>query len=349
MIASPPMQRGNMIPEMALVLSLVMMMLFGVMQYALVGFNQIGTDGAAFVGDHAAVAYYSSPTTANATYAQQVGLSDFPQTGASSYTASIPKNGAYEMDLKGTTPSIGGLANLFPSTVSSRSRIVEPSQSSANMNTLPGECANAVESVTYGTTSTILNNPAVALVGNIPTDSLYQTVQTTSGTQLELNLPLLNGPLSEPAQLQTAATEFKSVVQQLQTIGTALNALPLGIGASLSTNISTQIAPLLASATGGTYTVNGTISVTTPLTSAQFTAQETVATKAIQNIESSTLGGTLVSTLAKVLDPILYGTTGTGGVTGLLGGPSGGLLDALNNTQNALYAFNQKAKACTTY
>jgi hypothetical protein len=349
MIASRSLQRANMIPEMALVLSIVMMMLFGVMQYALVGFNQIGTDGAAFVGDHAAVAYYSSPTTANATYAQQVGLSNFPQTGSATYTASIPKNGAYEMDLKGTTPFIGGLANLFPSTVSSRSRIVEPSQSSANMNTLPGECANAAESVTYNTTSTILNNPAVALVGNIPSDALYQTVTTTAGTQLELNLPILNGPLSEPAQLQADAAEFKNVVAQLQTVGTALNALPLGVGASLSTNISTQLAPLLASATGGTYTVNGTISVTTPLTSAQFTAQETVATNAIKNLETTTLGGTLVATLSTVLDPLLYGTKTTPGITGLLGGPSGSLLDTLNNTQNALYAFNQKVQACTTY
>jgi hypothetical protein len=343
MIASRFLQRANMIPEMALVLSIVMMMLFGIIQYALVGFDQIGADGAAFVGDHAAVAYYSSPTTANATYAKQVGLSDFPQTGNATYTASVPKNGAYEMDLNASTPIVGGIANLFPSTLSSRSRIVEPSQSTAGMNTPPGQCANAALNLTANGT-TILNSSAVNLLGNVPTDQLYSVVKGSG--QLQLNQTVLS---NLPGVLATESSAFQSTAAQLNQIANTLalinNILP-GVGTTLGTTISTQISPLLASATGGAYTTTG-ITLQAPLTAAQFATQQVAASNAITTIEAQN-AGPLVGTLFSTLNGLL----GSNLTTGLLTGPGGAgnsILATLNNAQNAVYALNSAVKPCTTF
>jgi hypothetical protein len=348
MIASRAMQRANTIPEMALVLSLVMLMLFGIVQYALVGFNQIGVDGAAFVGDHAAVAYYSSPTTSNVAYAQQVGLANFPQTGKSTYTASIPASGDYEMNLSSSTTVIGGMTNLFPSTVSARSRIIEPSQSQASTNTPPGQCANAAENITYNGTS-ILNSSAVDLLGNIPTDQLYNVVTVNGVSKLQVNQSVLS---NAPTALGTFSTNLNNTVSQLTTISNtlaAINAIVPGLGTSLGTTISTSISPLLASATGGTYTSGG-ITLQTPLTAAQFATQQAAASKTIAAAEAANTNP-LLATLFSTLNAALNGSTLTGGigVNGLLGGPSGGILAALNNAQNAIYALNSAVKPCTTY
>ncbi len=333
-----------MIPEMALVLSIVMMMLFGIMQYALVGFDQLGADGAAFVGDHAAVAYYSSPTTANSKYAQQVGLSNFPQTGNSTYTASIPKNGAYEMDLSASTPIIGGIANLFPVTLSSRSRIIEPSQSTGSTNTTPGQCANAAESVTANGT-TILNNTAVDLLGNVPTDTLYNVVNVNGVAHLELNETVLS---NLPGVLTTESNAFQSTVTQLNSIATTLalvNKVLPGVGTSLGTTISTQISPLLASATGGAYTTTGIV-LQAPLSATQFANQQLAASNAITAAESAN-AGPLLAPLFSTLNGLLGSTTGT--TAGLLSAPVGNtsILAQLNNAENAVYALNSAVKPCT--
>ncbi len=348
MIASRSLQRANTIPEMALVLSLVMLTLFGIIQYALVGFNQIGSDGAAFVGDHATVAYYGNPTQTNQGYAQQVAQVAFPHAAAN-FSGQVPKNMTYEMDVTQTHQSLQ-LAQLFPATTQSYSRIVEPSQSLQSPQSGGGQCAVGPEKILYNNT-TILSNKAVALLGNVPTDQLYQKIQTSNGTALQFNLGLLNNNGTENQLLLGISTNFSATVKSLAQLTAALNtiqAIP-GVGNGLSTALSTQIAPLLASATGGTYVsagaTGGAIQSQIPLGTAAFSTQLGVTTQAIGKIEAGTggLSALVNQLLTTVVNPILFGTQGAV-PTSLL--PSGGLLSSngplmlLNTAQSQLSALD---------
>jgi hypothetical protein len=342
--------RANTIPETALVISLVMVTLFGVIEYAMAGFNQLGADGAAFVGDHATVAEYSgNPTiTQGNVYGASVGKTNFPQ--ASGYSASVPKSGTFEMDLSATHSVPGGLT-LFPSVVSARSRIVEPAQTTAISTTPQGQCAKFVSKITVGS-QTILSTP-LALLSSFPstgvgtaTQNLYEPVTDTSGN---VALSFANGLATETTQLNALnalSTNFSNTASGLATISSVL--APFGsLGTTIAQGISAQVSPLLNSAAGGTYTATagGTISVTTPLTSAQFNAQVTASTNAIGTLEGSNLlSGLLSSTLSTVVNPLLYGTSTTPGI--LTGGPNGGFLTQMNNAENTLYSLNLKVPSC---
>jgi hypothetical protein len=350
--------RANTIPEMALVISLVMVTLFGVIEYALTGFDQIGADGAAFVGDHSTVAEYAGNPTINQgnVYGQLVGQSNFPQS--SGYNASVPKSNTFELDLSSSQRSLG-TATLFPSTVATRSRIIEPAQTSTSA--VPqGQCASFAEYITYKGT-TILNRK-VRLLSALPGTTgvgaaLYSTVQDTKGHSA---LSFAGGTLSSDTELtalHTISTDFSTAASNLASISTVLNA----VGAtSTASGISAQISPLLLSAAGGTYGASGgtTITVTTPLTSTQFAAQVSASTNAISGIQNSNLLNTVLNTVLKgVINPLLYGGTITQSIGGLVsgtvvtsgllsGGPNGGILNDMNNAQNTLYTLDSTLPSC---
>jgi len=352
--------RANTIPETALCISLVMVTLFGVIEYAITGFNQIGADGAAFVGDHSTVAEYSgNPTIAQGnSYGKQVGQTSFAHS--SGYNASVPKNYTFEMDLGSTTQLPGaGVLSLFPSTVATRSRIIEPASTSVTT-TPPGQCAKFVNHITFNgnqilssTGALVSSFPAVgAGINGAATAArpLFTAVTDASGHQAISYAAGQLAATTQLAALQGVSDNLTLTATGLANIGSIL--APFGpTGASIAQGISAQIAPLLNSAVGGTYTATagGTITVTTPLTSAQFAAQVTASTNAIGTIEKSNLVSGLLSTvLTQTINPLLYGSTVNGiplpGV--LTGGPNGGFLTQMNNAENALYALNLKVPSC---
>jgi hypothetical protein len=344
---------------MALVISLIMVTLFGVIEYALTGFNQIGADGAAFVGDHSTVAEYAGNPTINQgnVYGQLVGQANFPQS--SGYNASVPKNNTFELDLSSSQKVVDDVT-LFPSTVATRSRVIEPAQTSTTTTVPQGQCASFAENITYKGT-TILSRK-VRLLSALPGTTgagaaLYTTVQDTKGHSA---LEFAGGTLSsdtELAALNTISTDFSTAASNLASISTVLNA----VGATTTAaGISAQISPLLLSATGGTYSAagGGTITVTTPLTSSQFAAQVSASTTAITAIQNSNLLNSVLNTVLKgVINPLLYGGTITQSIGGLVsgtvvtsgllsGGPNGGVLNDMNNAQNTLYTLDSTLPSC---
>ena len=346
--------RANTIPETALMISLVMVTLFGVIEYAIAGFNQIGADGAAFVGDHATVAEYAgNPTVAQGnTYGQYVGQTSFGQT--SGYNASVPKSGTFEMDL-GSSQQLPSVLTLFPSTVATRSRIIEPA-STQTTTTPPGQCAKFLNHITYGGNQ-ILSAPG-AIVSQFPAvgagangaataaQPLFTAVTDASGNAA---ISFAAGQVTEATQvaaLGNLSSNFTATASALANISSVL--APFGsLGTTLTQGISAQISPLLNSAAGGTYTTTagGTITVTTPLTSAQFNTQVTASTNAIGALEKSGLITGLLSTvLSQTVNPLLYGTSVTPGI--LTGGPNGGFLNQMNNAENTLYSLNLKVPSC---
>jgi len=341
--------RANTIPETALVISLVMLTLFGIMEYAFAGFNQLGADGAAFVGDHATVAQYSGNPTINEgnVYGKLVGQTNFPQSIG--YNASVPKSGTFELDLSSAT-QLPSTLSLFPSTIATRSRIIEPAQTTTTSTTPQGQCAKFVTKISVAG-QTILAAPAAVLSafpasGTTAAQNLYEPVQDTSGNTA---LSFANGLATETTELNalnTLSTNLTTTAQTLANISSVLQ--PFGtVGTTLSQTISSQISPLLNSVAGGTYTATGggSISVTTPLTTAQFNAQVTASTNAIGTVENSGLVAGLLSTvISTTINPALYGTSVTPGI--LTGGPNGGLLSQMNAAENTLYSLNLKVPSC---
>jgi hypothetical protein len=341
--------RGNTIPETALVISLVLLVTFGIVQYALVGFNQLGADGATFVGDHAAVAYYQGPTAANAKYAQQIGSANFPHA-STAFTAYVPANHTYELRSNTSYASHNFFGQFFPSTIAAHSRIVEPSASTTGNTTTgndPSTCVTAAEQIAYGTGMGAQNilSKTVTLPGGVTftngvqgaingvstgAQQLYNIVPDKNGNAA---ISYTNGTLStELNAINAINTDFQTTVTGLKNINTVLR--PFGaLATPLEQGISSQLSPLLNTAVGGTYTNGATITVIPPLPVAQFSAQISTSSTAITTLENSNLlGGLLSSALTTVVNPALSSIDGA--------------LSDMNVQQNTLNALNAVTPTC---
>lgn len=79
------MNRGNGLPETMIVMSLLLMLLFGAVNLTLIGYGQISADGASYIAARAAAV--SSPSSAPSAAAAQVAEA-FPRVAPSSLTLS---------------------------------------------------------------------------------------------------------------------------------------------------------------------------------------------------------------------------------------------------------------------
>ncbi len=75
--------RGTAMIETAIVLSMVLLLLYGTMQIAIWGYSQATTEGAAFVGAHAASVNSSGSASTDQTYGISVANLAFPNLSAS--------------------------------------------------------------------------------------------------------------------------------------------------------------------------------------------------------------------------------------------------------------------------
>ena len=88
--------RGTALPETAIVLSMVLLLLFGTVQLAIVGFYQSMSDGAAFVAAHA-------QSLSGSTGGPQVAATVFPQVHRGDVTISNPTASTVEATVAKST------------------------------------------------------------------------------------------------------------------------------------------------------------------------------------------------------------------------------------------------------
>jgi len=123
--------RGNALPETAIVASLMLLLLFGALNVALLGYNQLQADAAAFVGARtASTTSISSPSSVATAAANQIAAI-FPHVQSGAVHVTTGGTNAYT-----TTTSISMTSPGLPFLLGRRSSInvlahaVEPAQSS---------------------------------------------------------------------------------------------------------------------------------------------------------------------------------------------------------------------------
>jgi hypothetical protein len=89
---APKRGRGNALPETMLVMSLLLMLIFGALNLTLIGYGQIQADGAAFVAARAAA--LASPSIAPSAASAQVAAA-FPHVKPSSLSISVSNGTGY--------------------------------------------------------------------------------------------------------------------------------------------------------------------------------------------------------------------------------------------------------------
>lgn len=111
--------------ETAIVLSMVLVLLFGIMQIAVWGYTQATTEGAAFVAAHAASVNSSGSAATDATYGLSVANLAFPAVKAGDLNLTYPQSNVIQAIV---TRTAGGLL-LVPGaskTISVRGGDIEP-------------------------------------------------------------------------------------------------------------------------------------------------------------------------------------------------------------------------------
>lgn len=273
--------RGVAIPETALVVGLFLMILYGVVEYAIIGYEQVSADGATFIGAHDTVARFGGPTSANNSYTQTVVRALFSGLRQATVT-SVPNNGSYETDISYPSPP-GGLAGLLPSSLDTVSRTIEPSRSVANPNTPVGTCATGAIALANGQTAAVTGGAVNLLQGAVgSTGGLFSLGQASGQTVVNLSG---SSVLTRVALLQNVQTQLQATTLLLS----ALSALNVG---GLLTPVSATLRPLLDQALTGTLTQGAVTAASSSL--------------------SGVLGllGALIPGLTGALNPLLGGPGG---------------------------------------
>lgn len=106
-----PFARANAMPEMALTIGLLFLLLFGGINMALLGYNQLQADGATYVAARAAAAHPTAPSAAASAVAAV-----FPNFNKSLITVQAPINGLVQATYSSTSPGLtllGGNTGRF--------------------------------------------------------------------------------------------------------------------------------------------------------------------------------------------------------------------------------------------
>jgi hypothetical protein len=175
--------RGTALPETAIVLSMVLLLLFGAVQLSIIGFYQSMSDGAAFVAAH-------TQSLGGGTGGPQVAATVFPQVKTGDVTMSNPTSSTVEAEVAKST--LGLL--LVPgaaSTVNVNGNDIEPKISGVFSSPAPFQF-----SVTSQLTNWCQNEWQGATCSTFPSPTTYsiylaQTVNTQGNGQG------WNGPFAE--------------------------------------------------------------------------------------------------------------------------------------------------------
>lgn len=101
--------RGTAMVETAIVLSTVLLILFGTMQIAIWGYSQATTEGAAFIGAHAASINSSGTQSTDQTYGLSVANLAFPKVGSSQFVLTYPTAQPNAIQAIVTNDAVAGL------------------------------------------------------------------------------------------------------------------------------------------------------------------------------------------------------------------------------------------------
>jgi hypothetical protein len=290
----PGARRANALPETVLVISLVLTVLFGIVEMALIAFFQISADGASFMGAQKSVAFQGG--AANLASAQQIATGIFSHVAAGEVSVATPlpastSGAVFETDVTKTAPNIG-IAG-FPHTLPIQSRTVEPGVATSSSSGPIAFCsstaggssvfslANTVNGVAAGVTP-IVNNATGAVNASALTSHLTDLTGVSTGVGLVQSgltglsstlttiagLPLvgslvsgiLNSVLNLVQPVLNSALAGTATTSQISTLGTALTTL-LGpietlLGQLGQGGLVTQLTNAITNLTTGLTTLN---------------------------------------------------------------------------------------------
>jgi hypothetical protein len=212
--------RANALPETAFVMALALIVVFGCIQVALAGFDQLNADGAAFMGAHSAVA--QDPSSPSGPYANQVGQSVFPHTASNAQTISNPTTDTTESVFRQTFSTMA-FSRFLDSGFLTTSRIIEPSVPSPgplNGMQLPYSSTACIESKINTVSGTTGKSPI-----GLPAISSLTT--TSSSGAIDLSSSELTSEIGSRVTLfdNLAAEESTAFQTDIPNVGTAVSAL----------------------------------------------------------------------------------------------------------------------------
>ena len=275
MIAGLAARRGNALPETALVMALLLLLIFGSVQMAVAGFDQLSADGSAFIGAHSAVA--EDPTAPTVAYANQIASSIFPHTASNALTMQTPSPDTAEMDFSQSYRGIG-FSKFLSSGLTTQSRIIEPDQGgngSLGGMPLPYKSTACIESKLTASTGLVgkapIGLPQIASLTSTDSGTGVIDVSATGiAAQLTARVTLFNQLKAAETNLITDLTVGSSGTNGLgktvsallsdPIVGSLLTALLSPTSSTLATIMNSAVTNALAGNTGALSTLGTTVS-----------------------------------------------------------------------------------------
>jgi hypothetical protein len=248
--------RANALPETVLVISLVLTVLFGIVEMALIAFFQISADGASFMGAQKSVAFQGG--AANLTSAQQIATGIFSHVASGEVSVATPLPAAtsgalFETDVTKTAPNIG-IAG-FPHTLPIQSRTVEPGVAASTSTGPIAFCSSTVG----GSSVFSLANSVNGIAGVTPI--VNDATGAVNASALTSHLTDLTGVSSGVGLVQSGLTGLSSAL-------TTIAGLPLvgSLVGGILNSVLNLVQPVLNSALAGTATTSQISTLGTALT-----------------------------------------------------------------------------------
>ncbi len=281
--------RGNALPETALVMPLLLMVIYGIIQIALTAFYQISADGASFMGAQKSVALDGASASLSSARTIATGIFSHVASGDIGVATPGPTSTAsavFEANVSKTAPNIGvpGWANQ----ITIQSRTIAPGVGTAS----------SVGPVQF-CSQTSGGSPAFSLANTVNgvaqgvTPIVNETTGAVNVSALTAHVADLQGVSNGLAGVQTGVSQLSSTLSQISALP-GLGALTNGV---LNT-LLTAIQPVLNAALAGTSS------------SASISGLSTSINTVLQPIEAvlSALGqSTLVSQLTSAVTSLTTG------------------------------------------
>jgi len=261
-------RRGNALPETSLLVSVSMLLLFGAVQEAIFGFDQVTADGATFMASQKSVAMKGSG--AGLADAQKVISLIFPRVPQSTVSIATSSSGQplFETSVLESVHPLGVPGVWMPNDVTIQSREVEPGVASGNAG-VPSLCfadvgANATPTYNLGM-GTVLNPSSGTvnsqqLSGHTANIQSVQSVVTNLPTDLTAVVTALVNVLNLPIIGPVIATALGTTVGNAGTYIAGL-VQPVLNGSLAGTATTSQLTGLL----GGVLSiVSGVLGSTSP-------------------------------------------------------------------------------------
>ena len=277
--------RGNALPETALVMSLVLLLLSAAVQTAMAAYVQVSADGAAFESAHATVQHYGAPNAATdptvAVLAQTVAHGIFSHIKTTDVTVKNPDNASLESTVTETVPGFTLLPGS-PATFKVTGRDVEAQQPIGatggnllgfqNLPKLPGS-TTACPSLTgasslLGATGSTLNQTAINNLVN-QTSNINKVLGDYNGLLTPLNKVI--GGTSFANNLTSSITgAVSSVLGPLNPLLGSVTAALVGTNGPVANVVTSVLQTVVNQALAGTAPTASSITsmLITPLVTA---------------------------------------------------------------------------------